>query len=1197
MKKLVVSGAVAFSVLSSFAVDAVWVKTGATGNWADAANWTDAAGAPLATAPASAEDTATLAVPSDVYQTVTMPGITPFAIGTVYGDPLHCLVVGVSGVSKSYVVQLGDTSGYDGTWSGTGLYPNFSFTGAKADVRMSELNVTCRPKVTVPEGTKVSLEALYAGGSLQKEGVGTLSVGPAAVGESQIFYHNGGTLELQGRDGADGAAGDPIFWVDASKTNLMDLALNEANGHLEVLKWSDCRSADGSHTAIAAIPIDNAKIAKPWISSWRQNGLPVVDFGVLKGGTAGATSGDAASLQYSLNDAAGKNVNIMEYFVVWMDTLEGAYSDVFPVGQTGAHNFHRGYNNGLGQLFDSAADANVKNGRIRLDGSGASTSSKPIYGQFHLLNCTLVGNGLRPNAFCNDRQTTRYGGGRIAEAIFYTNALTAAERAVTTAYLRHKWFGAPEARALKLGDSATAVSVPEGKSAQVREAVLASGKPLRKEGGGTLRVGAFQPEAPTLEVAGGAVAFDADVPAVADDAPAADPYFWADADKADSFEYAETVGGTNFVSRWNDCRAGATAYASVNTDKTYGNRPFISGDTCNGKAMLDFGTPVKDGGNYRKGTSSYMTISGNNVIREAFQLVRFPRDLAGYYPNIFAGGSTELIRENGSTILNNNYAWYAAAAGVWTMNGRLVDPWAAFSLDTSCYYVASFSSESTPNAHWLGTDRGYDYGDTRIGEFIAYDRRLTDAERRQTVAYLLRKWRNEASPFVRTAHEIAKLTFTAGNPEPKVVADVDTTVREIAFDGNTTFTKAGAAKLTIATTLPNSLRAISVEGDLDVKHEIDCFPEAAFHVDASKIDSFEFLPGTNAIVRWNDCRGNGIYAKNAVSATLPTNALYRTAAEDDGSGLVAGSPYVDMTESTGMSWYNAAGTAFTYTNLREYHVVFKITESGNYQPIGGPDYYSAAGSLNPSGYLNTMFWGSGCQEAKTAYKVTDQETEWRQDNFFLKGQGNLSTTKFYVQTLVATNDLRANSFSIDRGSVKAGKVALCEAILICGQPNSLERARQIHDHLVKKWKGLGDGCSFPVVLDRFEIADGGSASIPCDMPFSIARLTGSGTYDLAAVEGVEQIDVAIDGEGNVPLKTVSGDVSFADAVTVRVTIANPKAVKGLYTIFTADSLANVDDVDFDVQVDNPGRNAYRLRKTPKSLLLEVLPPGGLIIIR
>ena len=1221
MDRFLVAAWVCGSALTGFSgVDAVWSNAETTAaNWVDLANWTDSAGNALTVAPTNAADHAHLSAEKTGTQVVWLPAVTPLDLGTVSGNAHHTIRtsdVGSNGV-KAYRVNLGDVSAFEGLWNPGRSKATFAFTGAARDVEMSALQISLRPQIDVPSGTTVTLGGTTSGGALQKSGLGKLTVVHSDAAHSEIFYHNGGTLELAGVAPGLHLSAEPLFWVDASRTNTMEFVFDEVSGRLQVEKWYDCRVADGVHTK-AATPINNTMVAKPWISEQKPGGLTVVDFGSLDDTVAGGTIpaddayGPPASLTYNLGQT------VKEILVVWLDQPTDRHVDTFVIGQTELHQFHRGQDNAsnLGTIADGNASSDLRDGKVFLDGIDEGYRARPMYGSYHVLNYALAGEGLQPNTFCNDRNTLRRGGARIAEALFFAEHLSDAERRHLTDYLSEKWMQRCDANVLDVTGEQTAVSVPEGREAAVREVVLAHGT-LRKEGAGTLKVARFQTENPTVVVADGVVKFDQKLETVKDDQPAAEPVFWADATVATSIETEERDGRT-YVKRWNDCRPDGTTYSAVPDDSSNktGRFPFISEDTCNGRPVVDFGDWSKDEG-------AYMVITCGNVIREAFEVIRIPRN--GYSgPNVFGCSGQELLREGTATLLHGTYAYKEPVAGLWTMDGNFVDPWAAFTIANDRYYVASFSSESMANAHFLGTDRAIlnngkvECGDTRLGEFIAYNRRLTDVERRQTIAYLMRKWKGEGTLFTKSAGKIGKMVFTADNPAPRIEADVDTVIDLMEFEGVAGFSKTGDGKVTVNSFSGAPGGTVRVAGEMEVK-AFDCLSDATFHVDASVAQSISYRAGQESdarIDKWQDCRLSGRYAATPLVAPGAnygglTNAVLRVS--DGHDGLVAGKPYVDFLEAvqgnmstnsvSGMFWYEANGAQWKPSNVREFHIVYKIAvgASGkNATPIGsegGPNNWS----LTPSGNAVGGYWPySNCTAPNNALKKGDG-SDWFTGKKFLS-DGTSAEGRFHVLSIAFTNNISAYSFDIDRASCGRGGVQICEAVIFTGTTNNLARADAIHDYLRRKWMADAADEIVPALAfgEKLELAPGASLKLSADRPLVIDRLSGSGTFDVGEVRGVSRVDVSIDEAGLVSCLRVNGQVTFADTVEIVVEAAHPAALKnGTYTFLEATALKNVPAhlSDWTVVLPEGVKPAVRLHADGGRLSLDLVPQGTVVLFR
>lgn len=1175
--------------VAGVAVEATWTGTVAQADYADAAGWRDrTTGEALAVAPTNAGDVAAFDQ-TDRLRTLRLPSLlspATNALGTLRGGwqtQLKTYDLNDKNSVQRYAYWFDDVSAFEGAIVPGRSFATFGFTGAASDVHVADLSAALRPTVSVPAGVTVTVDSLRDPGALAKAGAGTLRLGESASADSLIVYHDAGRLELVGHpDGVVAVPGDPVFWVDASAEDSLELDAPDADGRRAVVRWRDRRWKDGAH-GLAATPF--ASHPSPWLAATRVNGRPAVDFGSLASNgvavseAALARNGPAAALGYTLPD------DVQEFFFVWRDVTEDGAADATVLGQTGAYELVRGEK---GSLYSGVTDTRARYGLRRLDGRTAASDTVPAGGRWHMHGNVLVDGGLRPNTFFRDR-TVRCGGGRLAEALFYTNVLTAAARGRVERYLREKWFGDhADAEVLRTAGEATPVCVPEGNVARVRQCVVGGAK-LVKEGEGVLAVGRFQPASPAIDVAGGAVAFDKDQATASADAPADGAAIWLDATKETSFEYADDAGTS--IARWNDCRDGGTAFASTWTGA---NAPFISRDTCGGRRVVDFGEAAD------AATRAAMRLSVKSV-REAFQVVKLP--VKGSQQNIFGCGGQNLLRARTTGLLHRQWAYFAPVAGLWTMNGETVDPYGDYSVDSDTWYVASFSSSDACVCDRLASERDLTVGDQRIGEFIGYDRCLSDDERRQTVAYLLKKWKGVDDAYARPPSAIGQMNFTAANASPTVVADVATEIGRVTFAGQSTFTKKGAGALVIGGGMPRDVAAYDVEGACTVSEPLALFPDAALHCDAACAASFTFdgAAADGRIDRWRDCRGNGLYAKSVLDETKSwTNRAVRTAAGDAGEGgLLSGRPYVDFgADCGGMYWYGADDKRVTL-DVREWHVVFRIPQRSSARPIGGGLYPSDPRSVCPGGDLWGIFWSSGCENGVGAAKRMDGGDWYAGTRSWFPEGGLLPTGTFYVQTLVSTGALSCCSFANDRG-LTGGNVELCEAILFTGKTNTTARAEAIHAYLLNKWKGVGENPFPAIALDRVRIAAGGSLSLAADVPFAAATLAGGGRLDLrgGSLRDVATIEASIDADGNVEGTTVAGAVTLAQVVALKVKVADPQAFRGrTFTLFCAGSIGNVQDVVFDLQVDRPGGHLFKVRGSKTAIDLVDLPRGLTILVR
>lgn len=99
------------------------------------------------------------------------------------------------------------------------------------------------------------------------------------------------------------------------------------------------------------------------------------------------------------------------------------------------------------------------------------------------------------------------------------------------------------------------------------------------------------------------------------------------------------------------------------------------------------------------------------------------------------------------------------------------------------------------------------------------------------------------------------------------VAEGDVTVVDILSGNRGTVTKTGGGLLRVCEVVNDKVKFVVNGGKLLFdRPQPSALDKAFFHVDSSRTDTLltEELNGTNFVVRWNDVRGNGIFATNCL---------------------------------------------------------------------------------------------------------------------------------------------------------------------------------------------------------------------------------------------------------------------------------------------------------------------------------------------
>jgi hypothetical protein len=203
-------------------------------------------------------------------------------------------------------------------------------------------------------------------------------------------------------------------------------------------------------------------------------------------------------------------------------------------------------------------------------------------------------------------------------------------------------------------------------------------------------------------------------------------------------------------------------------------------------------------------------------------------------------------------------------------------------------------------------------------------------------------------------------------------------------------------------------------------------------------------------------------------------------------------------------------------------------------------------------------------------------------------------------SLVATGNISACSFALDRVNCGRGSLKLCEAIIYAGKTNTTEQTEYIHAELLKKWKAIGDGGSYAHKIDSVHVAAGSSLSVNSGLKLDIGKLSGGGNIAIGnEASGIEEISATIDEAGNVSCITFAETVSFADTVKVKVNVAREDALEvGTYDIVKAASIGNRNDIEWVLEESADLVNfTLAVTSDSDSVSLRVAAKGTLILVK
>ena len=1223
-----------------FAVDGVLNKPeGNNLQWFNAANWQDVSGGALNAYPCRSDDSAHIVCESNMLRYVLFSprnsDSTAFALSRITGGAMHVLQFWDE-QARTYPNQrltLSDPSGFPGWWGTSDKFGNNELVLDPADGSKSVLSglvLNGRMGVNVPDVSATAEISKVAGdGMLYLTGSGKVRVGASPGSESRLIA-TGGTVEIAGvdqDDDVDSLVAGAALHFDPSDSSTLDTYVG-SDGYEHVWRW---RSVDATVAATTndippageltvnycAAPILCPEAISP-------SGLRMVDFGDRAGDTPLAEM-RLTNCYLRLSKSC---LTAREVFFVGQDVRPAGGGNTYFGGAASEDYAFQGGSRDGGLLTSSAhpdlrwgGDLRINNQRVTYANMWATR-----YGEDR--TSTFVGSmSFRDDAETSGRidllgscryYVSRTGNVRMGEFLVFTNKLTASQRTRINDYLMHKWLVGHEREDFGMvlvggSERDAAIEVPSGRVARVGSVVV-GGSRLLKRGEGVLSIGDLTPANAQIDVQGGAVKLRA-ARVVSSEQPASKPYCWLDADELSTIVTGKVNqpkhdANVDYVWRWNDKRPEGTVYAEVPLEAEWPKYswyspmyPKIVENACRGHRAVDFG--VNDGS--QAGHPSWMWLQPHgDAAGNAYEgFIAFRRNY-NIGANIFGSTGTELLLGASAKLklANVTYGGGGPASAVWTWDGKVQDPWLddAEHDDTRSFHVVSFSSAKKLRADLLAKDRLASAnfpGDLQIGEFIIYDRRLTPQERRETIAYLMKKWLDRDLP--STSCAAPSFAFAKDTP---IQVDVDYDLRtETVSGGNGKLVKAGSGTVEIvdASVFTNLTSVMVDEGALIM--DLELFKRSAvYHFDALDLESLTCADGekrgkpvTN-VTHWVDCRRNGVFAHSSQSAAdFITDGTYgvpsKPTAEDPTlqyvetrNGVVR--PTLDF-GSVGV--YSADGSnndgsamqlCQVFKNIREVHTIFS---DNNYLRRGivvgcrGNDEKSYGFARPTSGAAH--FAGIAQAAAKNGYIAVDG-VECAYTDQIPEG--------FHLVSYAPTSDLWAGSIAQDRTS-QSGGARVSEQIAFSDTLSDVDR-EYMQKTMMAKW--FGEQMPVRHEFDELIVASDAKLSLGSCV-VSACCLSGGGEMAVGEIRGVERIVC----KGVESSLNVSGAVAFADdAIEIEFLETLDHVDPGVYTIFEAESILNSSPLNITV-VGTGSRRQCSVRQVGNRILLTVARSGMAIIVR
>ena len=542
--------------------------------------------------------------------------------------------------------------------------------------------------------------------------------------------------------------------------------------------------------------------------------------------------------------------------------------------------------------------------------------------------------------------------------------------------------------------------------------------------------------------------------------------------------------------------------------------------------------------------------------------------------------------------------------GVWTLNGVPFDPWtyrfeSSFEPDVKVYSVALPSKHAFDLLAKTRTTLAESQGRVDIGEFIIYDRKLTDAERRDTIAYLMEKWRGEKGPDAAERLRISSLSYSQG-ASPSLATGQDVVVNEIDGIAGKPFVKSGSGTMTVMGSRGGlSPSSIAVEGGV-LRFEIAPDPAAValFHFDASDPHSISRRVedgGTRTnVTQWADVRGNGILATTFVDNIISfTNATLKTVETAEGVSRTVVDFGRRNNNSTEPRYGDAAGMKISGVadkTVRELHVVWADANAEV-----EPGVFRRADMATAQNEYNYYRYGPYLIDTRDGSAAHCGAVV----NGLLYADGDTITASYqpgtaaHVISAVPTDATTVTSMFLDRTS-NAGGGWYGELVAFSNALTVAER-----DFLMKRLRAKWFDTPAPVwtnatPLTSIAVAPGASLDFTKNAFVRADAISGGGTISAAGVM-TGSLSLRYGGADDVELIDVDGDVVFGDGATITVTADSPSIVEpGSWTVLSADSISGPQPT---LNAVNFGRKLVRLRRVGDRIDLIVENPGMMILVK
>jgi hypothetical protein len=828
----------------------------------------------------------------------------------------------------------------------------------------------------------------------------------------------------------------------------------------------------------------------------------------------------------------------------------------------------------------------------------------------------------------------------LAEVVIYEKSLTSAERREANAYLRRKWQTASAAADWDLATysvrattgGSERLTIGSGRVGIRELNYPAASTSIVKRGAGELTVEQITPAATPVRVEEGSLKIRTPDGEVKEEM-APNPYVWLDAAQADTL--VPDPEDSTRVCKWWDPRPAGSADPSRGTFRTwatnavdsnnlggiYGMSPKKINDTPTGLTALDFGPTLTrlewTNGTARALGASFMKVDGARL-REGFVVVKANSTLF----RIFGAGNWTIFDSKLTQLGNSSWVSPQVLGGFWTIDGSIVNP-VSVSLSTGQYYVFGFRPNAMYEVPYLGAQRLSDgAGGNAYAEVIYYDRVLTPEERRNTEAYLMKKWLGKDHPD-KINYATARRWSFGENSDNTIDTDRAMAVTGVETASGTLVKKgAGALALPLDQTAADGLDVQEGAVAATVSFS-NLIASAALHLDASAADSLVTVTDEKGeqITRWNDAGGNGLYLVPCEESWSPNKpylltetvggqtrqvvSIGETCSRGDKPTPAVGNPIATNGTATAFRIRReGAGDANqTISKIREYHfVIAEVPQSDTGSRSRLFTANNAYFARNGSNFGYILSDGDGRNDGfkyGSFYGYDGKEYSSRTSKDFGTGyhQG------FYAVTNDAYGSWASLSFLGGGNNINSlpqiGGQKICEILVFTNLLSYAERTNVV-SALRRKWLGADDAPDPAVNFGTVTVASGASFSLDGDIEVKLAGLAVNG----GTVNAATPLDLSAQNSFTFDFASAEdyGRIATTDALTIKDgavfninVAAGVKLPSGVYPLITAQSIAGTPSARPVVTADRPYN--MKIIATETTVDLQVLPRGMMIRVK